>query len=98
MTKTTTSGFRRANSSVARGGQSKNSGFDNPLETCDSYTGATTPVAAAGFPSPFPNVDASESPAIQSRSGASAVSGARHAWLGAVVPVAAGTSVAGGVV
>src|SRR4051812_15509396 len=85
MTKTTASGFRDASCSRACFGQSKKSGVSSPLDTRESYCGATTPVFAVSSPSEGPTDPARESPAIQSRSGAS---GLRLRWacfLAAVV-------------
>ena len=80
MTKTTASGSSCASCSCACCGQSKKSGVRSPLDTRESYCGATTPVSAVSWPSDGPIDPASESPAIHSRSGAAVVSARR--WTG----------------
>src|SRR6476661_1314811 len=78
MMNATTSGLRRAISWVACLGQSKNFGLASPLDTRESYTGATTPVAAVVLPSDGPSEPARELPPIQSFSGVGVVSGDLH--------------------
>src|SRR5689334_24789967 len=95
MMSATTSGWSRAISWVACLGQSKNFGFASPLETRESYTGATTPVAAVRLPSDGPREPASESPPIQSLSGALVVNGDRHFGLVSTVVVGWGSVVTG---
>src|SRR6266852_2478965 len=82
MMNTTTSGSRRAISWVACFGQSKNPGVVSPLDTRESNTAWTIPVLPAVVPSAGPSDPARESPPIQSRSGASGVSGDRHVDAG----------------
>src|SRR5438552_6150280 len=98
MMNTTISGFQRVSSDAARLGQLKNPGFERPLETCESHTGATIPVSAACLPSAGPSDPASESPPIHNRNGSVGVIRSRHGMRSAVVVDVGSVVVVGSVV